>query len=80
MTRPLGRYTLVSCSRALETLSLEGTWTPLDTLTKALVPSSTSRKSWWRTAESVRCITSAYQGTGKNGIGENFPDFRSHKL
>lgn len=50
------------------------------TLTKALVPSSTSRKSWRRTAESVKCMISAYKGKEKGFSWENSLDFRSQEM
>lgn len=56
-----------------EAISLGGTGTLPDTLTNALVPSSTSRKSWRRTAESVRCVISACKGTGRKGQLGKFP-------
>lgn len=49
----------------------------LDILTNALVPSSTSRKSWRRTATSVKCMMSACKCTGKGLCPRHFSDFRS---
>ena len=48
-----------------------------DILTNALVPSSTSRKSWRRTATSVKCMMSACKCTGKGLCPGHFSDFRS---
>lgn len=62
-----------------DTFSPEGMRNLPEPLTKALVPSSTSRKSWRRTPESVRCMTSAYKGTGETALGEIFQTLGARK-